>query len=135
MASPTLQGRSILIVEDEPTIVMDMTKCLEITGAAITTTNTLKHALLLVEHDGLAAAILESLIRRCDSSALCIRLTNRGIPYLIYSGHLYIDGPCSGAPHLRKPATYAAFIAAVEYLINGPGPAQSNTEDTTDENG
>ncbi|MDQ8698151.1 hypothetical protein [Hyphomicrobium sp. LHD-15] len=132
MASPTLQGRSILIVEDEPLIVMDMTKCLETTGAAITSTNTLKHALLLTEHDGLAAAILDHSLGGGDSSALCIRLTARGIPYLIYSGHLYIDGPCSGAPHLRKPATAEALVAAVEHLINGQGPVQSNPEDATD---
>ena len=59
MSSPTLEGRAILIVEDEPLIVMDMTTALEPTGAALTTTNSLKHALLLVEHDGLAAAILD----------------------------------------------------------------------------
>jgi DNA-binding NtrC family response regulator len=119
MASQSLQGRSILIVEDEPLIVMDMTSCLEVTGAALTTTNTLKHAMLLVEHDGLAAAILDHSLGDGNSSALCTRLTERGIPYLIYSGHLYLDGPCSSAPHLRKPATAEALVEAVEHLING----------------
>ena len=59
MERPTLQGRSILIVEDEPLITMDLTLALEDTGASVTSTNTLKHALLLVEHDGLSAAILD----------------------------------------------------------------------------
>jgi CheY-like chemotaxis protein len=54
MARPSLEGRSILIVEDEPLIVMDITQQFEVTGAALTTTNTLKHALILVEHDGLS---------------------------------------------------------------------------------
>ena len=54
----SLTGRSILIVEDEPLIVMDITKAFEGSGAELTTTNTLRHALLLVEHDGLSAAIL-----------------------------------------------------------------------------
>lgn len=119
MASPSLLGRSILIVEDEPLIVMDMTRCLEITGAEITSTNTLKHALLLVEHDGLAAAILDHSLGDGNSSDLCTRLTERNIPYMIYSGHSYVDGPCKGAPHLNKPATADALIAAVEQLING----------------
>jgi CheY-like chemotaxis protein len=48
MERPGLQGRSILIVEDNPIIVMDVTLAFEHTGAALTTTNTLKHALLLV---------------------------------------------------------------------------------------
>ena len=44
MARPSLEGRSILIVEDEPFIVLDITQQFEVTGAALTTTNTLKHA-------------------------------------------------------------------------------------------
>lgn len=119
MASPSLQGRSILIIEDEALIVMDMMNVLEITGAAITSTNTLKHALLLVEHDGLAAAIVDHTLGNGDSSTLCTRLTERGIPFLVYSGHLHVDGPCSGAPYLRKPATAEALVSAVEHLING----------------
>ena len=47
----SLTGRSILIVEDEPIIVMDITQGFEDSGAELTTTNTLRHALLLVEHD------------------------------------------------------------------------------------
>lgn len=126
MASPTLQGRNILIVEDEPLIVMDMTNALEVTGAAITSTNTLKHALLLVEHDGLAAAILDHALGDGDSSALCERLTARGVPFLIYSGHAQIDGPCKNAPHLMKPALTGALVAAVENLINRPREATPN---------
>jgi len=41
MQRPTFEGRSILIVEDEPLIVMDITQAFEGTGAALTTTNTL----------------------------------------------------------------------------------------------
>jgi CheY-like chemotaxis protein len=120
MASPSLQGRNILIVEDEPLIVMDMTSSLEITGAAITSTNTLKHALLLVEHDGLSAAILDHSLGDGNSSALCARLTERGVPFMIYSGYEHLDGLCSGAPHLMKPALAETLVAAVEDLINGP---------------
>ncbi len=56
MQRPCLDGRSILIVEDEPLIVMDITQAFEGTGAALTTTNALHQALILVEHDGLAGA-------------------------------------------------------------------------------
>ena len=119
MTRPTLEGRFILIVEDEPLIVMDMTNALECTGAAITSTNTLKHALLLVEHDGLAGAILDHALGDGDSSSLCRRLTERGVPFLLYSGYNHIDGPCAGAPYLAKPATHENLVAAVNELING----------------
>ena len=119
MSSPKLEGRSILIVEDEPLIVMDMTNALEHTGAALTTTNTLKHALLLVEHDGLAGAILDHSLGDGNSSALCARLTERGIPFLIYSGLQHLDGDCKDAPHLAKPASHEALVAAVEGMVLG----------------
>jgi DNA-binding response OmpR family regulator len=115
----TLEGRNILIVEDEPLIVLDMTDALKCTGAAITSTNTLKHALLLVEHDGLAGAILDHALGDGDSTALCARLTERGVPFIIYSGFDHIDGPCANAPYLAKPATAEVLIAAVNDLING----------------
>ena len=120
MTHPTLAGRNILIVEDEPLIVMDMTDALTCTGAAITSTNTLKHALLLVEHDGLAGAILDHALGDGDSSALCSRLTERGVPFMIYSGFKHVEGACSNAPYLAKPATAEMLVAAVNDLIDGP---------------
>ena len=48
-----LVGRTVLVVEDQPLIALDITQELEAAGAAVTTTNTLEHALILVEHDGL----------------------------------------------------------------------------------
>ena len=38
---------------------MDIAEAFEVTGAKLTITNTLQHALILVEHDGLAGAILD----------------------------------------------------------------------------
>jgi len=109
MQRPSLEGRSILIVEDQPLIVMDITQEFEATGAALTTTNTLKHALILVEHDGLSGAILDHALPDGDSSQLCARLTERGIPFFIYSGFNTISGDCAGALHIAKPAAAGAL--------------------------
>jgi PleD family two-component response regulator len=57
--SPKLHGRSILIVEDEPLIALDIAQAFEDAGAEIVVTSTLHHALVLVEHDGLSAAVLD----------------------------------------------------------------------------
>jgi DNA-binding response OmpR family regulator len=119
MARPSLEGRSILIVEDEPLIVMDITQAFEATGAALTTTNTLKHALILVEHDGISGAILDHALPDGDSSLLCARLKERGIPFMIYSGFTTVKGACAGALHIAKPAAEGALVAAMEGLILG----------------
>jgi len=97
MQRPSLEGRSILIVEDEPLIVMDITQAFEPTGAALTTTKTLRHAMLLAEHDGLSGAIIDHALGDGDSSLLCARLKERGIPFMIYSGFSHIEGPCKDA--------------------------------------
>ena len=125
MPIPTLQGHSILIVEDEPLIVLDMTQTLSCTQAQITSTNTLKHALILVEQDGLSAAILDHALGDGDSSALCERLNARGIPYIIYSGFTHIGGPCKDAPQLSKPAMPETLVAAIEDLILGVAQGHS----------
>ncbi len=112
-----LTGRSILVVEDEPLIVMDITKAFEGTGAELTTTNTLRHALILVEHDGLSGAILDHALGDGDSSQLYARLKQRGIPFMIYSGFDTDGGVCEGALHIRKPAAPGLLMAAMESLI------------------
>ena len=117
MVRSSLGGRSILIVEDEPLIVMDLTLALAHTGADLTTTNTLKHALLLVEHDGLAAAILDHALGDDNSSLLYKRLNERGIPFMIYSGYPQIEGETHGALHIHKPATHEVLVAAMEQLV------------------
>ena len=119
MQRPPLDGRSILIVEDEPLIVMDITQAFDGTGAELTTTNTVRHALILVEHDGLSGAILDHSLGDGNSSLLCARLTQRGIPFMIYSGFDTVGGACAGALHVGKPAAPGLLVAAMENLILG----------------
>ena len=59
MQRPSLEGRHVLIVEDEPLIAYDIAQAFEPTGAVLTTTTTLEHALILAQHDNLSAAILD----------------------------------------------------------------------------
>ena len=120
----TLHGQSILVVEDEPLIALDITEVLESAGAAVTTTNTLKHAMILVERDGLSVAILDHALGEDDSSALCARLKERGIPFMIYSGFKLVGGACEDALHLEKPADEGQLLAAITKLIFDPPPAE-----------
>jgi DNA-binding response OmpR family regulator len=112
-----LVGRSILVVEDQPLIALDITQELEAAGAAVTTTSTLKHALLLVEHDGLAGAILDHALSDGDCSLLCARLKEREIPFIIYSGHATFCGECKDAVRVSKPAADRQLSLALAVLI------------------
>ena len=112
MSASKLDGLTFLVVEDEPLIAIDISMSLEDAGAKVTTTTTLKHAMLLVEHDGLAGAIVDHSLGDGDSAALRTRLKERGVPFLVYSGF-----KAQGEPYLSKPATPEQLIKALEKLI------------------
>jgi DNA-binding response OmpR family regulator len=88
-----LTGRSILIVEDEPVIVIDIAGAFERAGACVLRTNTLRQALLLLEEQHLSAAVLDHGLTNGNSSKLCERLKELDIPYVLHSGYSSVDGP------------------------------------------
>ena len=67
MNHPGLRGRSILVVEDELLIAMDIVAALEKAGAHATMITSVRHALILVEHDSLSGAIM--IIRSATATA------------------------------------------------------------------
>ena len=88
-----LEDCAILIVEDEPMIAMDLAQAFERAGAGIAVTSSLRHALILVEDQNLSAAVLDHVLSDGDSSPLCRRLEERGLPFVVYSGLGKLGGP------------------------------------------
>jgi DNA-binding response OmpR family regulator len=121
MVNATLAGRSILVVEDQPLIALDITDELEAAGAAVTTTDTLKHALILAEHDDLSGAILDHALSDGDSTLLCSRLKERGIPFITYSGFPVVGSMFEGALHISKPSAPGDLAKAMAGLLCGAG--------------
>ena len=119
MEYPALRGRSILVVEDEPLIGMDIRAALEEAGAFVTATTTIRHALILVEHDGLAGAIMDHALADGDSTTLCLRLKAKGIPYVSYSGYDPVTGAAPDAPWVGKPASMYTLLSALAALLEG----------------
>jgi CheY-like chemotaxis protein len=117
MSHPGLRGRSILVVEDELLIAMDMVAALEKAGARATMTNTVRHALILVEHDGLSGAIMDHALSDGDCGEVCLRLKARGIPYVSYSGYDPAEGVILDAPHVSKPAPMHTLLSALQALL------------------
>jgi DNA-binding response OmpR family regulator len=117
MIEPKLTGREILVVENEPLIAMEVVQCFQEAGANVTTTITLKQALLLIEHDSLSAAVLDHGLADGDADELCARLKERGIPFIIYSGFTNLPDACKGALHINKPASGHVLVTAIEGLL------------------
>jgi DNA-binding response OmpR family regulator len=112
---PTLRGHSILVVEDEALIAIDIAFALEKVGAQVATARTIKDALALAEHEALSAAIVDRSLKDGDSGSLCERLEERGIPYLVYSG--FLNPEDNTATHVAKPAIPQVLIATLEALL------------------
>ena len=119
MKYPRLWGRSILVVEDELLIAMEIVAALEKAGAHATMTTTVRHALILVEHDGLSGAIMDHGLSDGDSKTLCARLKERGIPYISYSGYLAVASADPATPHITKPVQMDVLMTALEELLPG----------------
>jgi DNA-binding NtrC family response regulator len=115
--SRILTDRLVLIVEDELLIAMDLAQTFERAGARVTTTNSLQEALTLVESDRPAAAVLDHALRDGNSSQLCARLKERGIPFVLYSGHSAVEDACHHAPFVAKPSRLELLVSTVEELL------------------
>ena len=111
-----LQGRSILIVEDEPLIAMEIVRAFESAGACVLKTNTLHQALVLVEEAGLSAAVLDHGLSDGDSSKLCERLKELSIPFVLHSGYSAVEGAWD-AVFVAKPENPDVLVTTVEGLL------------------
>ena len=90
--------------------------------ARVITTSRLASAVAFVEQDGLSAAVLDRALGDGDSSYVCGRLQERGIPFVIYSGFSETGGVCLHAPHVSKPADPQVLVTTIVGLLHGqPG--------------
>ena len=117
MQSASLAGRSILIVEDEPIIAVHIMDAFQKVGAVTLAARTLADAIRLVEHDGLSAAVLDFGLRDGDADAVCGRLQERAIPFVLHSGYTHGPDACRGGAIVPKPADPAVLVRTVIGLL------------------
>jgi putative ABC transport system substrate-binding protein len=88
-----LVGRSILVVEDEPLVCLDLTERLQRAGAIIFAASHLNNALSLAAHPDLSAGVLDFDLGNADSTAVCWKLVDRRIPFIFHTGRAgYVEG-------------------------------------------
>jgi DNA-binding response OmpR family regulator len=117
MGSASLAGCSILVCEDEPLIALSTANALTEAGARVVTVRSVAHALIVVEDEGPSAVILDHALSDGESLQLLERLKERSIPYVLHSGYSKLDGACSNAVYVTKPANPQALVTAVMGLL------------------
>ena len=118
MEHSTLRVRSILVVKGE-LLAMEIVQALDQAGANVTMTTAVRHALLLIEHDGVSAAIVDIALSDADRSELCAQLNARGISYAVYRGFDPVKETRAGSPETNDPASADAFMVTIEKLLEG----------------
>ena len=92
VANGALAGRSILIVEDEPLIALEVHAAFRAAGASIISAADSKEALRMIGLPDLSAAVVDiNLGDGDDCSAVCKRLSERGIPFVFHTGDARAD--------------------------------------------
>ena len=118
-----LANRSVLLVEDEFLILLDLEHLLQSEGARVTTASDLRDGLDVVER-AFDAAVLDVRLPDGDVFPLAERLQERGVPLVFHSGHAQAEevlGQFPAAVALAKPAAERVLIDAVARLSTGRG--------------
>jgi DNA-binding NtrC family response regulator len=113
-----LAGRSILVVQDEPLISMEMTAPFESAGAKVRQARTVAEA--VNRTDGLSAAVLDYRLGDENVPRLCALLSERRIPFMFYTGYGDLEGSYPTAVVVQKPSTARALLRAMAGLVE-PG--------------
>ncbi len=104
MAIERLDDHIILLVEDEPFILADIQQALENVGARVLPATTVGKALTLLASEAVTASILDYKLQGGTADDLCHQLTERKIPFVIYSGYTNVEGECNKWDIVSKPA-------------------------------
>ena len=118
MHSHMLAGRSVLIVEDEFLIALDIGIAFENAGAIVVPARTLADATRLVEGDDLSAAVLDFGLADGDADALCNRLTERHIPFVLHSGYAHVGDAYRSGIVVPKPANPNTLVDALVQALD-----------------
>ena len=113
MSSDSLAGCTVLVVEDEPLIALDICDGLQGAGASVLSAYTLCNALHLADHPDVAVAVLDYGLSDGEGAPLCERLKERGIPFVLHTGYAHVPVVCGANVVLPKPATHEQLVDSV----------------------
>jgi len=112
-----LSGRTILVVEDEPLVALDICQTFQQANARVEVARTRSAALRQIRPE-VAAAVLDLGLNDGDGQALCDELKSRNIPFVVYSG--YPRPATLDAPFIPKPTNTRVLADAVQGLLEHP---------------
>ena len=117
------QGRSILIVEDEPMLAYALEEMVVDAGFQIAgVAGRLETALAIIESGVCDAAILDANLKGVSAAPAASALKALGIPFVTLSGYSrdQQQAAFAAAIHLQKPCRPEMLIQALHDILKGP---------------
>jgi len=123
----SLTGRTILIVEDETLIGLDLVGYFERAGASVLWARTLAEANSVAEQS-ISAAVVDFGLRDGEANGLCHQLTSRGTPFILHSGYSHTDKACTTGLVIPKPADPTKLVGALADLLRAKGGIDASSQ-------
>jgi CheY-like chemotaxis protein len=111
-----LAGHTILVVEDEPLLALEIVDALTACGAQVASASHVADAVSSVALHKIAAAVLDINVGGEDCLVLCRHLSQRQIPFVFYTGYAAAPDGWSNVPVITKPAQVTHVVDTVERL-------------------
>ena len=115
-----LSGRSILIVEEEPLVALQLEEQLHRAGARVVGARELREALHMAEHPALSAAVVNLRLGSDNTNRVCRRLAQLGVPFVFHTRYDAAEASRNwpDAPVVSKPADSHAVVSSVAELLH-----------------
>jgi DNA-binding response OmpR family regulator len=113
-----LAGRTILVVEEQPLIALDLQTALEQAGAKVCVARDGTEALACISECDFAAGVIDWCPESDDHRAIARALKQEGVRFLFYATHPPEDvSTVRGAPVFLKPERPEKIVAALALLV------------------
>jgi PAS domain S-box-containing protein len=126
--APSLQGKRILVIEDEPLVSMDIESCLAEAGSTVVgPANSVTRARQLIESERFDGALVDANLAGQPVDELARALAARDIPFVFLTGYGRDSLPAAfrDAGIIGKPYTHEQLVAATGQMLNGRQVASS----------
>jgi two-component SAPR family response regulator len=119
--SEVLQGRRVMVVEDEMLVAMELEILLVEQGCAVVgPAPTADRALALLDEGLPDAAILDVNLNGHTAVPVAAALSAQGVPFLLATGYgNSLQPELKDAPRVDKPVNHEQLVRALTHLLGG----------------
>lgn len=116
MERSPLDGCSVLVVDDEPLLAMDIESAFQRCGADVAVASTVKEASFLVD-DGFCLGVLDHGLPDGQGTELYELLRDLRVPFIIYTGYEVPEAVRNGGVVVSKPTRAEDLVSVAEDLV------------------